>query len=359
MFKVADVSSAQGANIAGIIAENDAVIVKVTEGNYYINPNWKEQVRQSLAAGKRVGLYHYMHGGVDPVEQAKYFINEVGVFAQNDTIPLILDFENSNRLDSNGNRIYPELTGQEVKPFNDYIENQTGKKVWMYLGAGDVNGGYYDWTNLGITDNPLWLAGYPLFDGQKDNYDDEVAAKGDRLYFNQLKHWSTVTMWQWSSTPYDKSVLYGDVNTWDALSKRSAEHAQDAVDVQPNVQPVSPDYDENSAIDKFKDGGNVFYLQGAMTIQDVKQLDDGTWVVRVDELETDFDWNYNGIPTVLLDNLTTRVRDFNPGDQVVFKELYNHGTIDKYDKRYNVIGIYYMQGKYLVWYDADKAYDHY
>lgn len=68
----------------------------------------------------------------------------------------------------------------------------------------------------------------------------------------------------------------------------------------------------------------------------------------------DASWTTNGIPLVMLDNVTcgnyaaTRV-----SDQVKFKDGYNHGTIDRYSTGTNGVGI--VEGRYgMIWYNADS-----
>ena len=57
-----DISNYQsGINLHEVPA--DFVIVKATEGNYYISGDLKRQTNQVIETGKCLGFYHYANGG--------------------------------------------------------------------------------------------------------------------------------------------------------------------------------------------------------------------------------------------------------------------------------------------------------
>lgn len=116
-------------------------------------------------------------------------------------------------------------------------------------------------------------------------------------------------------------------------------------------------YDNATSIDKFIAGGNQFVLQAPFTVTDC-QLVNGMYQVKSDDLTAvPFDWTDNGIPTKILEDLSGS-RDFNDGAQVRFLPEYNHGTIDKYDRSANAVGVD-MGGDYgIIWFDADKFWNH-
>ncbi|CAK1225912.1 4-beta-N-acetylmuramidase) [Fructobacillus fructosus] len=341
---VGDVSSHQGDNIDGIVADNNAVIVKVTEGNYYVNPNWQTQAQKVLNAGKKLGLYHFINAGVDNNTQAQYFLDTIGGYANQAGVALMLDFENmSNRTQ------YPTLTGNEPKAIADYIDAKTGKTTWLYIGYADIQSGY-TWDDM--KDRPLWVADYPSNDGSP--YSQELQEWEDTHHFNVLKFWSTVTMWQYDSVPYDRSVFYGDKGTWDKLAGGTGNESQPS-----DNQVTFRSEPETSAIDKFIGVANKFVLAGPFVI-DTCQLVNGVYQVKSEELCADpFDWSDNGIPTKLLDDLDDMDgRSFEDGHRVAFKKEYQRGTIDKYDREANAIGIDFLDGNGIIWFDADKFWNH-
>lgn len=341
---VGDVSSHQGDNIDGIVADNNAVIVKVTEGNYYVNPNWQTQAQKVLNAGKKLGLYHFINAGVDNNTQAQYFLDTIGGYANQAGVALILDFENmSNRTQ------YPTLTGNEPKAIADYIDAKTGKTTWLYIGYADIQSGY-TWDDM--KDRPLWVADYPSNDGSP--YSQELQEWEDTHHFNVLKYWSTVTMWQYDSNPYDRSVFYGDEGTWDKLAGGTGSDSQPS-----DNQATFRSEPATSAIDKFISVANKFVLAGSFVI-DTCELQDGIYQVKSEELCADpFDWPDNGIPTKLLDDLDDMDgRSFEDGHRVAFKKEYQRGTIDKYDREANAVGIDFLDGNGIIWFDADKFWNH-
>ena len=68
-----DISNWQaGINLTLVPA--DFVICKATQGTGYVSPDCARQVEQALAAGKIVGIYHYVSGG-NATAEAQYFYN--------------------------------------------------------------------------------------------------------------------------------------------------------------------------------------------------------------------------------------------------------------------------------------------
>ncbi|MDD9139029.1 hypothetical protein H7198_05365 [Fructobacillus sp. CRL 2054] len=347
MLKVADVSQYQGNDISGIAIENDAVIVKATQSTGYVNPNFSAQVATAQSMGKQLGLYHFIEreNGVDDTEQqAQYFLDTIGDLATNPDVALILDFEN--------NAAYETLTGYEPRKFADYVQSKTGKKIWLYISNADIRGGGHGYTWSDMADYPVWVAGYPYSADTPVTYDSDLQAWADSHYFNDLPTWQgRVSMWQYSSNGYDKSVFYGSVDDWKNLAKGD--------NVAPTVAPVTPVQPQESAIDKFKSVGDRFVLQGPFTIQTC-QLENGMYQVQSEDLCADpFDWTNNGIPTHLLSDLSDPDgRSFNDGAQVQFLPEYNHGTIDRYLPQYNAVGIDFGGEFGMIYFDADKLWNH-
>lgn len=113
-----------------------------------------------------------------------------------------------------------------------------------------------------------------------------------------------------------------------------------------------------TAIDKFKAGGYEFLLKGQFKIQDAQRVN-GIFQVRADELTAEpFDWTDNGIPAVLLENVSGEANNLKAGDTVRFKWAYNHGRLDGIIKEVNAVGIDYLPGYGRIWYDADKFWNH-
>ena len=115
----------------------------------------------------------------------------------------------------------------------------------------------------------------------------------------------------------------------------------------------------SSAIQQFKNAGNAFTATKSFRVDKMKQVN-GIWQAISFKLagsKSDWDWTLNGIPLDIVDNVTrgnsapTRV-----GDQIKFMNGYNEGTIDKYDKKSNGVGI--VMGAYgIIWFDANALLD--
>lgn len=150
-----DISSHQaGLHIAAIWA--DFVIVKVTEGTGYENPFWRTQAESTLAAGKRLGLYHFANDE-DPAAQARYFLDRVKGYAGRATF--WLDWEAS----AIGLGPGPALT------ILNQMAAETGSTPGIYLNGEGMESG--DWSAISSR-FPLWYAGGPNYASYGQAYSD-------------------------------------------------------------------------------------------------------------------------------------------------------------------------------------------
>lgn len=150
-----DISSHQGGlNIAAIWA--DFVIVKVTEGTGYVNPFWQQQAEATLAAGKRLGLYHFANDE-DAGEQARYFLDRAKSYAGRATF--WLDWEAS----AVGLGPGPALA------FLNQVAAETGSTPGFYTYQNVL--GSYDWSAVAAR-YPLWVAGGPDYSDYGRAYSD-------------------------------------------------------------------------------------------------------------------------------------------------------------------------------------------
>ena len=150
-----DISSHQGGlNIAAIWA--DFVIVKVTEGTGYENPFWRSQAEATLAAGKRLGLYHFANDE-DAGEQARYFLDRAKEHAGRATF--WLDWE----ADAVGLGPGPALA------FLNQVAAETGSTPGFYTYQNVLNS--YDWSAVAAR-FPLWVAGGPDYSDYGQAYSD-------------------------------------------------------------------------------------------------------------------------------------------------------------------------------------------
>lgn len=139
-----------------------------------------------------------------------------------------------------------------------------------------------------------------------------------------------------------------------SYSKLKNDIANGVGDSQPVPTPVAPQPQATGAIQAFKNAGNNFTAYNGFRADEIKQVN-GIWQAINYDLAggRDFNWELNGIPLDILDNVTrgnqaaTQV-----GDTLKFNGNYNHGTIDDYDNSSNAVGIKF--GNYgEIWFNAD------
>ena len=197
-MKVVDVASWQGNYQVGSYNE-DGVIIKATEGVGYVNPNKDFVAKQALNQNKAYGFYHYASGG-NPVNEARYFVNDVKGYLTNSNKPILwLDWEMGDNA-AWGN-------GAWAKQFTDEVRNLTGVQPGIYTGSEGVAQ-----TQQYLSNNTaLWFAGYPTM---ADVGWNPIAF--DALY--NTGSWKTLTGWQFSSTPLDKSLFYLDRGAWNKIA---------------------------------------------------------------------------------------------------------------------------------------------
>ena len=122
----------------------------------------------------------------------------------------------------------------------------------------------------------------------------------------------------------------------------------------PQPTPDKPDASDTNAIAQFKAAGNEFTAYNTFKVDDIK-FHNGIWQFVSYDLNggTDVNWDDNGIPLSVVDNVTRGIdADTQVGDLVKFSDDFNNGTIDEYDNETNAVGI--DTGEYgRIWYNAD------
>lgn len=150
-----DISSHQaGLHIAAIWC--DFVIVKVTEGTGYENPFWRSQAEATLAAGKRLGFYHFANDE-DAGDQARFFLDRAKAYVGRATF--WLDWE----ADAVGLGPGPALA------FLNQVAAETGSTPGFYTYQNVLNS--YDWSAVAAR-FPLWVAGGPDYSDYGQAYSD-------------------------------------------------------------------------------------------------------------------------------------------------------------------------------------------
>ncbi|MCB4211751.1 lysin [Lactiplantibacillus plantarum] len=204
-----DVASYQaGMNVGKVTG--DFVLVKATEGIDYTNPEFNEHAKQTLSAGKKLGVYHFIRNDSDIKQQADYFLTVVKPYIGK--AMLVLDFESTT-----GSTIQNQAGVGLAKQWLDYVYQKTGVRPVLYTGISCENS--LDWSSVVKANYGLWIAQY-------NNY-NVVNGYQPRDLYGSLKHWKTAVMFQYTSTgqlpgwngALDFDVFYGDKTAWDKYAK--------------------------------------------------------------------------------------------------------------------------------------------
>lgn len=193
-----DIASYQaGMNTATIPA--DFVIIKATEGTGYTNPTWRKQADAALAAGKKLGLYHFQRAA-NPQAEADFFVRTIKPYIGKAV--LVLDYEAND---------VPGTAG--AKQWLDRVYHTTGVRPMIYTSTSWENS--RNFSAIAAANYGLWIAQY-------NNYNWVNGYKPRNLY-GRIKHWKNTAMFQYTSTgklpgwagKLDFDVFYGDRAAWD------------------------------------------------------------------------------------------------------------------------------------------------
>lgn len=192
MLNFIDISSYQGwLDLVAASSDIQAVVIKATEGESYVNPCCDAQYQQAKSIGLLRGFYHYARNG-NPESEAQYFYDNTSNYFH-DGIP-VLDWEENQSVDW-------------VNRFVRKIHELSDVWCWIYANPWRFNQG-------GVEPNcARWLASYP-----------EVVSPT----FAQAANWDcpsadgNVVAWQFCSDGHvngwnaglDCDLYYGDSDSW-------------------------------------------------------------------------------------------------------------------------------------------------
>lgn len=200
-----DIASWQaGINIYN--ADADFVIVKSTQGDWYINPYFREHADATLKSGKLLGIYHFADLRGNATQQADYFIESVRPYRGK--AMLFLDFEADITT-------IPDAVPW-VETFMARVHSKTGVKPLIYLSQSLTK--EKDWSNV-ASKYELWVAQY-LYKNFYTGYLDAPDGGTD------LGYWRSPRIYQYSSTGsiggygerLDINKFYGSARTWRELA---------------------------------------------------------------------------------------------------------------------------------------------
>ena len=185
----------------------DFVIVKATEGANYVDPTFTSFIDKAIKLEKKVGYYHFARPEKNSaITEAMHFYRNTKAYITK-AIP-VLDWESSGKANV-----------AWAKKWLDEVYRLTGVKPLIYMSASVANS--YDWSSVAKADYGLWVAKYRDYNIDR-NYDMTNAGEKPTS-----KYWSTIAMWQWTSSGridgysgnLDCDIFYGSKEAWDKYAR--------------------------------------------------------------------------------------------------------------------------------------------
>ena len=224
-MNVIDVSGWQSADVTRVV-DADAAVVKITEGNGYVNPSWRSQVDWARQTGKACGGYHYADGG-NVTAEVNHYLNQFNGYVGQ--CVLALDWE------STGNAAWGN--GDWVRQWVNQVYQRT--KVWpivyvqdsaVYQIPSDVRKHCMLWKAQYASMNATGWQSTPWNAGSKGEGMVQYASTG---YLNGVG-------------PLDINLFFGERDAWQKIAagdrgKTKAEVKADPV--KPKVT-TTPDYND-------------------------------------------------------------------------------------------------------------------
>lgn len=295
------------------------VIVKATEATSYKNPYFKSQVKNALAAGLKVSVYHYAHyqTAKQAEAEAAYFAAAVKSVSLGKDTAMVIDIE-------------------EYKMRNGSLNNNTTAFKKKLIHAGYSNVKYYtssSWlkpTGQGGEFDPqifgnknIWVAQYPYMPTAGMNWNSSYAA------------------WQWSSSyyireiknfPFDINQDYtgqftnSAVNNYDQYPKNTVYHFKNdmaggeadfsIVYGRTNDEAYFGDWDGDGKEGIAVKRGAIYYLKNTLS---TGSADKEIWYGKPTDKVFFGDWNGDGSTDIVVRR----------GHYYYFKNSLNSGPADK------------------------------
>lgn len=191
-----DISSHQtGINLAAVPA--DFVIVKTTQGNWYVNPDADRAYQQAKKAGKLLGIYHYIDGRGGAAAEVDYFINNCRGYLGEALIAVDWEIDDNTQW---GNTAYLE---QVVRG----IIEKTGIRPLIY----GMQAGYAQLKSVADKLNcGLWVAQYANY--EPTGYQAHPWNEG--AYGCAIRQYTSAGRLAGYNGNLDLNIAYMDRNAW-------------------------------------------------------------------------------------------------------------------------------------------------
>ena len=235
-----DVASYQSKLRPAAMTTTQFVIVKFTQGTWYVNPYAEDQYKAAKAAGKLLGSYHYAEGG-DAVKEAQYYVRILG--SRIGECILGLDWEGmQNRTFGSGKDV------QWCLAFCNEVYRLTGVRAFIYMSKSVCR--RWNWKSVADL-YPLWCAQYAS--SAVTNYQSSPWTDGAGF-----GAWKSDTIRQYSShgriTGYSANIdidrAFLTAEQWRSMAKgkktKPPEQQQNPIDVAISIASAEVGYHEGS-----------------------------------------------------------------------------------------------------------------
>lgn len=197
-----DISGHQnGLNLDAV--PHDFVIIKTTQGTYYVNDICDGWVQHEIAAGKPWGFYHYIGGG-DATAEADFWVGQTQNYWHHG-LPCVDWEENQN-----------SAWGDEgyLRTFVQHVIDLTGVKPLIYAQASA-----FPWQLAADLDCGSWVAQYATLD---PTYGYEGSPWNEGAYSCTMRQYASACHLDGYGGNLDVDKFYGDANTWNAYVQVNA-----------------------------------------------------------------------------------------------------------------------------------------
>ena len=215
-----DISSHQtGINLAAVPA--DFVIVKTTQGNWYVNPDADRAYQQAKKAGKLLGIYHYIDGRGGAAAEVDYFINNCRGYLGEALIAVDWEIDDNTQW---GNTAYLE---QVVRG----IIEKTGIRPLIY----GMQAGYAQLKSVADKLNcGLWVAQYANY--EPTGYQAHPWNEG--AYGCAIRQYTSAGCLPGYGGNLDLNIAYMDRNAWMKYAAKNGKPAP--APAKPAPAPAKP-----------------------------------------------------------------------------------------------------------------------
>ena len=134
----------------------DFVIIKITQGDYYVNPSFDKHFNEAQKSGRLIGAYHYSNG-LDASLEVEHLVSHLKPYLG--SVIVCLDWEsNGATINSGFNKEFKSNSEVDyVCKFVDLFYKKTGIYPFIYMSASVTRRS--NWEKV-AKNCPLWVAQY-------------------------------------------------------------------------------------------------------------------------------------------------------------------------------------------------------